>query len=73
MFREIRRSEKITEKSDKERELDYLYKQLFDCRVGSEEYNHIRTKIDVLVIDELAIQTIVEQTITGVFNPDARI
>ena len=73
MFREIRRSEKITAKSNKERELDYLYKRLFDCRVGSEEYNYISTKIDTLIIHELTIQTIIEQTITDAFNPDARI
>ncbi len=63
MFREIRRSEKITEKSAKQREIDYLYGQLFDCRMGSEKYNQIRTKIDELE----------GTTIKNAFNPDARI
>ena len=63
MFREIRRSERITEKSAKERELDYLYGQLFDCRMGSEEWNQIRTRIDELE----------GQTMVNAFDPDARI
>ena len=63
MFREIRRSEKITEKSAKQREIDYLYEQLFDCRMGSEKYNQIRMKIDKLE----------GKMIKNAFNPDARI
>ena len=46
MFREIRTSEKI--KTRKENELDWLYKQLFDCRIGSEKWYQIKARIDDL-------------------------
>lgn len=60
MFREIRRSEKITEKSAKQYEIDCLYRQLFDCRIGSKDYYQIRSKIDELE----------DGIIENVFDPD---
>lgn len=63
MFREIRRSEKITETSAKQCEIDRLYSQLFDCRIGSEKYDQIKSKINKLE----------KEASTNVFNPDVRV
>lgn len=63
MFREIRTSERITEKTEKERKLDYLHAQLIDCRIGSQRWIEIQNEIDEL-------NNAVNQS---TFNPDARI
>lgn len=62
MFSEIRRSERITEKSEKEKKIEYWQRKLFDTRVGSEESKRI-----LQILDELENEpTPAEQ----VFNPD---
>ena len=48
MFSEIRRSEKITEKTEQEKKLDWLYFQLADCLAGSEKSEEILREIDRL-------------------------
>ena len=60
MFREIRTSERITEQT--RTELDMLYRELFDCRVGSAEARRVLTLIEELEDDNRVM-----------FDPDARI
>jgi hypothetical protein len=63
MFREIKTSEKITEKTEKERKLDYLHTQLFNSRIGSQRWIEIQNEIDRVNAENQRFA----------FNPDARI
>ena len=63
MFREIRRSERITEADGRQTERSRLLAELFDCRIGSERYNQIKAVLDNMD----------KATKPSTFNPDARI
>ena len=62
MFREIRRSERITEADERQTERNHLLAELFDCRIGSERYNQIKAVLDNMD----------KATKPSTFNPDAR-
>ena len=63
MFREIRRSERITEADERQTERNRLLAELFDCRIGSERYNQIKAVLDNMD----------KATKPNTFNPDARV
>ena len=63
MFREIRRSERITEADGRQTERNRLLAELFDCRIGSERYNQIKATLDSMG----------KATKSSAFNPDAKI
>ena len=63
MFREIRRSERITEADERQTERNRLLAELLDCRIGSERYNQIKAVLDNMD----------EATKPSTFNPDARV
>ena len=63
MFREIRRSERITEADERQTERNRLLAELFDYRIGSERYNQIKAVLDNM--DKAAKPS--------TFNPDARV
>ena len=63
MFREIRRSERITDTDGRQTERNRLLAELFDCRMGSERYNQIKAVLDNM--DKV--------TKPSAFNPDAKI
>lgn len=63
MFREIRRSERITDTDGRQTERNRLLAELFDCRIGSERYNQIKAVLDSM--DKAAKPS--------TFNLDARI
>ena len=46
MFREIRRSERITDTDGKNTERDRLIAELVDCRIGSERYIELESILD---------------------------
>jgi len=48
MFSEIRRSERITEKTEKEKRLDWLYFQLADCLAGNKRSEELLREIDLI-------------------------
>ena len=55
MFREIRKSEKITELSAKDKRIKYLWRQLFDLPLGSERWVAIKAEIDALENGEVEV------------------
>ena len=61
-MREIRSSEKITDKSILDCRIDRLYQELFDCRVGSPSYKRILDEIGIL-----------ERRKDNAFDPDKRV
>ena len=63
MFREIRRSERITEADERQTERNRLLAELLDCRIGSERYNQIKAVLDNMD----------KATKPSTFNPDARV
>lgn len=63
MFREIRRSERITDTDGRQTERNRLLAELFDCRMGSERYNQIKATLDSMD----------KTTKSSAFNPDARV
>lgn len=63
MFREIRRSERITDTDGRQTERNRLLAELFDCRMGSERYNQIKAVLDNM--DKV--------TKPSTFNPDVKI
>ena len=63
MFREIRRSERITEADERQTERSRLLAELFGCRIGSERYNQIKAVLDNMD----------KATKPSTFNPDARV
>jgi len=62
MFSEIRRSERITEKTEKEKKVEYWQRKLFDTRIGSEESKRI-----LRILDELENESM---PVKSTFNPD---
>ena len=56
MFSEIRRSERITEKTEKEKEVEYWQHRLFDTLVGSEESKKILRILDELENESAPVQ-----------------
>jgi AAA+ superfamily predicted ATPase len=56
MFSEIRRSERITEKTEKEKEVEYWQRRLFDTLVGSEESKKILRILDELENEPMPVQ-----------------
>ena len=63
MFREIRRSERITDTNGKNTERDRLIAELVDCRIGSERYNELKSILDYMD----------KATKPSAFDPDARV
>ena len=61
MFREIRRSERITDKKEKNTERDRLIAELVDCRIGSERYIELKSILDSMN----------KATKPSAFDPDA--
>lgn len=61
----LRRCERITDTDRKQTKKDYLLKELFDCRIGSERWIKIENELDEL--DRL------DNTSQSTFDPDKRI
>ena len=64
MFREIRRSERITDTDGRQTERDRLLAELFDCRIGSEDYVRVKAELDEFDKGNTPKTT---------FDPDARL
>lgn len=47
-MREIRTSERITEKDERQKEIDRLNERLIDCWIGSDEWYQIKAEIERL-------------------------
>ena len=63
MFREIRRSERITDTDGKNTERNRLIAELVDCRIGSERYIELKSILDNM-----------DKSMTpNTFDPDARV
>ena len=63
MFREIRRSERITDTDGKNTERDRLIAELVDCRIGCERYIELKSILDHMD----------KATKPSAFDPDARV
>lgn len=65
MFREIRRSERITDADRKKNERDRLIERMIDYRVESEEYLKAKAALDEFDRHN--------KVVASTFNPDARV
>ena len=63
MFREIGRSERITDTDGKNTERNRLIAELVDCRIGSERYIELKSILDSMN----------KATKLSAFDPDARV